>query len=274
MFDLEQHIQNWRQQLLQHESVEPTEIRELESHLRETVDELLAIVEPNEAFLLATRRVGSPDAIALEFSKINGARTWTRRTQWMLVGYLAISLGLGLIGTFSKGAVWFATYLGAPIWIAGAFSSLGIIVGVMTLMYFTWSVTYGNALGMQTIASRFANHAKSGHRWRLVAAVLSVVLSVVIAKSGLTMFASQFLPPEQFAISSILSSMTNWTGSLIVFGTIAALLCWLINQDGDSTRQSPSRMLIAAALVAVLLVVTYGLVIAGLPYVYGPAFSA
>ena len=60
MFDLDQHIKEWRHQLLQRESVALTEVDELEGHLRDTVEELSLTVQPDEAFLLATRRVGSP----------------------------------------------------------------------------------------------------------------------------------------------------------------------------------------------------------------------
>ena len=273
MFDLDQHIKEWRHQLLQRESVALTEVDELEGHLRDTVEELSLTVQPDEAFLLATRRVGSPDAIALEFSKINGARTWTRRTQWMLAGYLVISLGLGLIGTVSHAAMMFAAYLGTPFWLAGAFSSLGIVVSIVTMMYFAWGVANGRSLGMQKIASRFANYAKTGRKlW-----VVATVLLLLVAKTGIgalsSIFCSQVFSAEQIGIAAALFSVTGWTGSLILFGSIATLLCWLVNYDGEPRRLSQSKMLIAAALVAVLLPVTCGLVLAGMPYLFGPRFS-
>lgn len=277
MFDLEQHIEDWRRQLLQRESVAPTEVEELESHLRETVDELVAIVEPDEAFLLASRRVGSPDAIALEFSKINGARTWTRRTQWMLAGYLVLSLGLGFLGAISRGGMLLATGLGAPFWIAGAISCLGLVGGIFAMMYWAWSVTNGNSLGLQTFASRIANYAKTSRRWWVVFAVLFLIISNAGISFLSTMYSAWFLGPQQLGTVAVLSSMTSWTGSLILFGSITTLLCWLINHDGRSDDQrgslTQSKMLIAAALVAVLVFATYGLALAGMPLLYGPQFA-
>jgi hypothetical protein len=273
MFDLDAHIRDWRHQLLQHESVAPSEVDELESHLRDTVEELSTALEPDEAFLLATRRVGSPDVVALEFSKINGARTWTRRAQWMLAGYLVMSLGLGMIGAFSYAAMMFAAYLGMPFWIAGAFSSLGIVISIVTMMYFAWSVTNGNSLGLQKIASKFANYAKTGRKWWVVTAVLLLLIAKTGAGALSSIFFRQAFGPEQFGVVATLSSTAGWTSSLILFGSMAALLCWLVNQDGENRRLTQSKMLFAAAIVAVLIFATYGLVLAGMPYLYGSKFA-
>lgn len=273
MFDLEQHIEDWRGQLLQRESVAPTEVEELESHLRETVDELAAVIEPDEAFLLATRRVGSPDAIALEFSKINGARTWTRRTQWMLAGYLVLSLGLGFLGAISRGGMLLATGLGAPFWIAGAISCLGLVGGIFAMMYWAWSVTNGNSLGVQGFASRIASYAKTRRRWWVVAAVLFLLIS----KAGIgflsTMYSAWFLGDQQLGTVAALSTLTGLTSSLILFGAITTQLCWLVNHDGQRGSPSRSRMLITATLVAVLVFATYGLTLAGMPLLFGPQFA-
>ena len=266
MFNLEQHIDDWRQQLLQRESVAQTEVDELESHLRESIDELSSNVEPDEAFLLATRRVGSPDAIALEFSKINGARTWCRRTQWMLAGYLVLSLGLGLLGSFSHGLMMFATFLGVPIWIAGAFSSLSLAGAIFAMMYWASSVTNGNSLGVQTFVSRVANYAKTGRKWWVVAGVLSL-MTLSTSITYLSSYFLCFVDAQQMGKVAMLTTLTSWTSSLILFGSITTLLCWLINHDRDS--QNRPKMLFAGTLVAVLVFATYGLAIAGMPTIFG-----
>ena len=88
MFDLDQQVQGWRSQLLHSESVSSSEVDELESHLRDSVDKLgRGELSTEEAFWVACRRVGSAETLALEFTKINGARTLSRRAQWMLAGY-------------------------------------------------------------------------------------------------------------------------------------------------------------------------------------------
>jgi len=273
MFDLEQHIEDWRHQLLQQESVAPTEVEELESHLRESVDELAAVVEPDEAFLLATRRVGSPNAIALEFSKINGARTWMRRTQWMLAGYLVLSLGLGFIGAISHGAMLLATVLGVPLWVAGAISCLGLVGGILAMMYWAWNVTNGNSFGAQTFASRVANYAKTKKRWWVVVAVLFLLVSKASIRYLSLGLSASFLEPEHFGSIAILTTLTGWTSSLILFGAITTLLCWLVKQDGQRGSPPRTRMVTAATLVAVLVFATYGLTLAAMPILYGPQYA-
>ena len=273
MFDLEKQIKDWRQQLLQRESVGAADVDELESHLRETVEELGSVVRPDEAFLLASRRVGSPDAIALEFSKINGARTWTRRTQWMLAGYLVMSFGLGLLGTLSRGAMTLAAMLDMPVWLAGAFSSLSLVVGILAVLYWVWSVTNGNSLGVQRLALRFANYAKTGKRWWFVAGVLLVLILKSVIGQWSYAAAARFLQPKQMSAVWALAATSGWVGNLIFFGTLAALLCWLIKHDGESGSLTRSKAMTIAVLVAVLVFVAYGLVLASMPALFGSHYS-
>ncbi|HVY72054.1 MAG TPA: permease prefix domain 1-containing protein [Verrucomicrobiae bacterium] len=92
-FDLNQAIGRWRETLLARESITPDRVRELETHLRETFAELLANGLPTEeAFHLAARRLGCPDALAAEFDKQDPSAKWKRRVFWMLAGLLTSNL--------------------------------------------------------------------------------------------------------------------------------------------------------------------------------------
>jgi len=60
---------------------------ELESHLAESVAVLQARgLSAEEAFWVATRRVGPDPQLAVEFAKVNGGAVWLDRVLWMLVG--------------------------------------------------------------------------------------------------------------------------------------------------------------------------------------------
>jgi hypothetical protein len=86
-FDLNGAIANWRQNLAAHETFDAQTLRELESHLREAIDELSAKgLPPEEAFWLATRRIGATESLATEFQKANPLSIWRTRVFWMLVG--------------------------------------------------------------------------------------------------------------------------------------------------------------------------------------------
>jgi hypothetical protein len=139
VFDRDREVARWRAQLLEGDSLRPQDAEELEEHLRTTLEELEGIgLAPHEAFLVATRRLGSTEELRQEFVKLDGARPWMRRVRWMLLGYLAITVGLQLLrltsdavamlALFASGDLLLSTILrvvvlvGAPaavLWIAG-----------------------------------------------------------------------------------------------------------------------------------------------------------
>ena len=83
MSELNAMIAEWRETLS--ERLSATELNELEDHLREALaslpDDLLSL---DERFLVAKHRIGSPAALAEEFSKARPTRPWRKRTSWML----------------------------------------------------------------------------------------------------------------------------------------------------------------------------------------------
>ena len=53
------------------------ELEELESHLRDSIDDLTARgVTTEEAFLLSVRRMGDTDALSDEFAKVSTENLW------------------------------------------------------------------------------------------------------------------------------------------------------------------------------------------------------
>ena len=62
-FNLNDEIARWRSQMLARESISSENVRELETHLRDTVTSLTSSnLTEEEAFWLAERRLGSPAA--------------------------------------------------------------------------------------------------------------------------------------------------------------------------------------------------------------------
>lgn len=100
--DLEQQIRTWREGLIQQEVLGTEDLKELEQHLRDSLGRLKAKgLSEEEAFLLATHRLGTPTELATEYAKVACAHVWTRRVCWMLSGYLLIELLARGIGTTS-----------------------------------------------------------------------------------------------------------------------------------------------------------------------------
>ena len=89
LFDLNQALQQWRASLQDLGGFRADEIEELEGHLRESMDALHARGLSNqEAFMVATRRLGSERQLSDEFAKADPQRVWTERAIWMVAGLL------------------------------------------------------------------------------------------------------------------------------------------------------------------------------------------
>ncbi|HET9863642.1 MAG TPA: permease prefix domain 1-containing protein [Steroidobacteraceae bacterium] len=74
---LEEQIGHWREYLRRHRAIDAGDVAELEDHLRDQVGELRhAGLAGDEAFLIAVKRLGSLDALSLEFAREHSERLW------------------------------------------------------------------------------------------------------------------------------------------------------------------------------------------------------
>ncbi|HET7036277.1 MAG TPA: permease prefix domain 1-containing protein [Thermomicrobiaceae bacterium] len=74
---LEEQIDQWRSYLRRRQAIHAVDVAELEDHLREQVAVLGdAGLAPDEAFLVAVKRMGSLDALSREFAREHSDRLW------------------------------------------------------------------------------------------------------------------------------------------------------------------------------------------------------
>jgi hypothetical protein len=74
---LEQQIDRWRSYLRRRQAIHTVDVAELEDHLREQVAVLVdAGLTPDEAFLVAVKRMGNLDALSREFAREHWDRLW------------------------------------------------------------------------------------------------------------------------------------------------------------------------------------------------------
>ena len=86
-FDLNRAVQQWRDNLEQSPAFRRDNLEELETHLRDSVAYLQQRgLAADEAFLIATRRVGTDAALGTEFGKTNTHGVWVDRGLGMLAG--------------------------------------------------------------------------------------------------------------------------------------------------------------------------------------------
>ncbi len=74
---LEKQIDQWRSYLRSRQVIHSVDVAELEDHLREQVDGLIqAGLAPDEAFLVAVKRMGDLDSLSREFAREHSERLW------------------------------------------------------------------------------------------------------------------------------------------------------------------------------------------------------
>jgi len=82
MFDLEQDIKKWKKTLRKNEGLEDGYIAELESHLRDEIENQMKLgASEEEAFRMAVKSVGHPESIGEEFYKTH-TRHLSGRPPW------------------------------------------------------------------------------------------------------------------------------------------------------------------------------------------------
>ena len=86
-FELNRAIRQWRENLARSSAFRNENLNELESHLRDSIDGLRTReLSDEEAFLIATRRIGESQRLESEFGKLNRSNIWLDRAMWILIG--------------------------------------------------------------------------------------------------------------------------------------------------------------------------------------------
>lgn len=135
MFDIESQIRKWRMTIANSGSITDQNAAELETHLRETISDLQTKgLHEQEAFVVASMRLGTPDEMSNEYSKVNGAYVWKRRIVWMLCGFVgATALAHAFHGLASLSE--------ATAALAG-FSGAGVVATSVTAKVVCWTVLF------------------------------------------------------------------------------------------------------------------------------------
>ena len=146
---LEARIAEWRDAVLRGQAIDADDADELESHLREQIRDLQGVgLSPDEAFLIAARRIGEIDAVAAEYAREHSDRLWKQhpvvrpaggddapRFAPMLVLALLAATGIQVARLLAESAGGDDAMFGDPI--AGWFPrNLGIILFAPLVAYF------------------------------------------------------------------------------------------------------------------------------------------
>jgi hypothetical protein len=110
MFNLDQAISNWRQQMLTAGIKTPVPLEELEIHLREEIEQQMKSgLEELNAFEISAQTIGQVKPLKIEFKKID-AQNWNRPLAWAAWILFVISFFLPAYG---DGLGWRCTAMSA-----------------------------------------------------------------------------------------------------------------------------------------------------------------
>jgi hypothetical protein len=161
-FDLEIAIRQWRNSLSASETLNASEIEELEGHLRESVTDLSSKgLTDRESFQLARLRLGSEDEIESEFSKARPSIKWLNRLKWMSLGVLGLqlanmiahySVGIGIL-TFIPNA----TLGDHPMLMLFAHSLVRVLLTILVIIFAARWITRKSTNRLEWISRQLAN---------------------------------------------------------------------------------------------------------------------
>ncbi|MBI5091078.1 MAG: hypothetical protein HZB26_01380 [Candidatus Hydrogenedentes bacterium] len=87
MFNLNEAVSIWRDSLKDADALSALDVAELEGHLREEAARVEALgLTSEEAFVIASRRIGSPHALNIEYEKADPSQAYRTRMYWIVLG--------------------------------------------------------------------------------------------------------------------------------------------------------------------------------------------
>ena len=96
MFNLEQSVADWRQQMLAAGIKTPVPLEELEIHLRDDIErQIKSGLDGKKAFEISIQQIGQPRLLKKEFKK--NETKYMKRTLLVLIGIFGVLFGTGLI---------------------------------------------------------------------------------------------------------------------------------------------------------------------------------
>ena len=222
MFNLNEQIGRWRENLGQSQTLGTADIDELESHLRQEIESLQRLnLSDEEAFLIAGRRLGSAASLTGEFAKVNRAGVLRHRLTWMILGILVYLPATFFIVSAGTAGIWLASIKGVTgygLAVLALVSNVAILGVVLCLCYAFWCCALRSA--------RFKKWSKHVTIRRILLVTLLAFLVVeAVSRVALPVIAFRVLDPAQGAQAAQISAWTRlaWSTMLPVILVIVLI---------------------------------------------------
>jgi len=226
MYSLELAIENWRNELLAQESILSENIEELEDHLRMSISQLVKHgLSEDEAFLIASKRIGASSNLNVEFEKINSVALWVQRLRWMLLGILLFQALSGIWILFAKATSEYLLVFSKSVMTGGV-----VFIGLSTLLPIVlWIVLRDITHADSVLHNHFtAVFQFMGENQKLLAGLLACVFLIIpVAEIFLSIIVTRNLTPPAFGEYSLVISEYGLVAEIFfpVFGLL--VLYWL-----------------------------------------------
>lgn len=226
MFNLEKQLESWKTQFAGSDSVTAEGLEELELHLRETTASLQQNeLSEEEAFLIASKRLGQPFDLDEEYGKANPALVWKKRIFWAIIGYSASISFAHFISGLAAIASGVAAYAGWGSTITGIIWIAVVSIGWGAFLAMVYRCT-------KKQSSRQFN-SRHSILWGLALAATMLVgygISFQINSAG-HFFHTNSVGSNEFSISSVITAYGSAIIHLLVVLACITMLAVLGRQE-------------------------------------------
>ena len=194
------------------EGLRPPDVEELEQHVRDSISDLTAKgLNDEEAFLIATRRLGEHGSLGREFGKVNGSHIWARRAFWMLAGYVLMQIcGMLVSGVVSLGQVLAVVMGGNAAVLACVSIGLTVAFWIGVLLWFRRWAHAGHH------GRTFAQFLGRSSTPVVVFAFMAIVVVTGLLKIGSQMAVARLTTVQTLGEAALISAYANAAFALLV----------------------------------------------------------
>jgi hypothetical protein len=208
MFDLEQRLGEWKAGFASMESLREADVEELEQHVRDAMAPLTASgLDREEAFIIATRRVGAPAAVGHEFAKVNGTHVWSQRAFWLVAGALGYVVCRMVIGASASIGVLLVALAG------GRGSSMGYTAVALTCA--GWLLVAAMVYRWRDQSARTAPLRRRSAGLFAIGVTLALVVAAAMS-FGSQVVMAQLMPMSEFGRATMMSNLAAWVTAVLM----------------------------------------------------------
>ena len=225
---VEKQIAQWRAFLRRRRAVEGPDVEEMEGHLRDRIAELVdSGLAPDEALLVAVKRMGSLDEISREFAREHSERLWKQlvvtpsagesgwraRTEALVVLALAVGAALAI-----KVPELFGFHFGNGVVVR----NISLLVLPLLTGYFVWKRRLSVRLGLW-LAAAFAGAAVAANIFPFVEEGDTEVLVAMHLPIAMWLVVGVAYAGGRWFAGNLRMDFVRFSGELLIYFALIAL---------------------------------------------------